>query len=108
MELLLFILINATRTTPVIKNTELVKFAEQRAEYLCNHEFSHGDWKSYKSSFSYRGENLAKGFDNAVDTHIAFLASPTHKAVIINKNYQYVGIANKCGITVKEFGGNNH
>lgn len=106
MILELLILINLIRVNPVKVDPILTNIAQQRAEYLCNHTFSHNGWTQYKSKFSYRGENLAKGFNNKSSLiNQAFLNSPTHKAVMLNPHYKYVGIANKCNITVEEFGG---
>lgn len=43
--------------------------------------------------YIYAGENLAKGFSTAEGVHQAWMASPTHKANIINSNYKEIGIA---------------
>ena len=102
----LILLINMLRNTPVVQDSVLTEIAQQRAEYLCTHKFSHDGWLEYRSDFQFRGENLAKGFKDMKSTNKAFMASPTHKKVMLNENYQYVGIGEACGITVEEFGGN--
>ncbi|MCB9791083.1 hypothetical protein H6764_03610 [Candidatus Nomurabacteria bacterium] len=43
--------------------------------------------------YVYAGENLAKGFSTAEGVHQAWMASPTHKANIVNSNYKDIGIA---------------
>lgn len=43
--------------------------------------------------FSYAGENLAIDFSESVDVEKAWLASPTHKANILNSKFTEIGIA---------------
>lgn len=47
------------------------------------------------SSYDYRyaGENLAMDFTSAGAIHDAFMASPTHRANILNANYEDIGVA---------------
>ncbi len=94
-----------SRVLPLSTSTSLTHIAEQRVEYLCTHEFSHDGWYKFPSNFSYRGENLARGYPDATSTHQALMNSPSHKKNIVSKNYTHIGIAQKCGITVEEFGG---
>lgn len=103
----LIILINLLRTTPVVQDPFLTQVAQERAEYLCDHEFSHAGWgdKKYMGNFSYRGENLAKGFKSMEAVNQAFLNSPTHKMVMLKEEFKFVGIGESCGIVVEEFGG---
>ena len=100
----LIILINLARSQPLIQDKTLTNIAQRRAEYLCDHEFSHVGW-NVPTKFNYRGENLAADFPSATSTHKALMNSPKHKANIINPDFQYVGIGEACGITVFEFGG---
>lgn len=44
-------------------------------------------------SFVYAGENLAIDFTESVDVENAWLASPTHKANILNSNFSEIGVA---------------
>jgi len=44
-------------------------------------------------SYTYAGENLAKDFTSTDSVHNAWMNSATHKANILNVNYQNVGIA---------------
>lgn len=43
--------------------------------------------------YVFAGENLAKGFVTAEGVHQAWMASPTHRANIINENYKDIGVA---------------
>lgn len=43
--------------------------------------------------YVYAGENLAKDFTTAATVHSAWMASPSHKANIINSKYSNIGIA---------------
>lgn len=44
-------------------------------------------------SYAYAGENLAKGFSDSDSVHDAWMASPTHRANILDSQFQDVGIA---------------
>lgn len=44
-------------------------------------------------AYVYAGENLAKGFSTAEGVHQAWMASPTHKANLMNTNYRDIGVA---------------
>lgn len=44
-------------------------------------------------SYAYAGENLAKGFSDSDSVHEAWMASPTHRANILDSQFQDVGIA---------------
>ncbi|MFH1896506.1 MAG: CAP domain-containing protein [bacterium] len=43
--------------------------------------------------YIYAGENLAKDFAYAEEAQSAWMASPTHKANIVNPNYKNIGVA---------------
>ena len=64
-------------------------------------------------TYHFAGENLARGFKTAHGITDAWLASPSHRANILNKNYTQVGFATTMGtndqgqrvlITVQLFG----
>lgn len=63
-------------------------------------------------NYQYAGENLAIGFTDSYDAVSAWMASPTHKANIVNENYNEIGVAVLGGtfedhytyIIVQEFG----
>lgn len=44
-------------------------------------------------TYIYAGENLAKGFSTSEGVHQAWMASPTHRANVVNSNYRDIGIA---------------
>lgn len=53
-------------------------------------------WAFFKqANYSYRaaGENLARDFNNTDDMMKAWMASPTHRANIVNGRYQEIGVA---------------
>ncbi len=62
--------------------------------------------------FSYAGENLARNFYSSPDVVDAWMASPSHRANIVNTHYQDIGIAVVDGVlqgqqttlVVQEFG----
>jgi len=49
-------------------------------------------------TYSYAGENLARGFDNAQGVFEAWMVSPTHRDNILHKSYQDIGVAVASGI----------
>lgn len=102
IELLLYI--NTVRSFPLLINKELTKIADVRASELCVSKFSHKGWNK-PSSFSYRGENLAKDFNTIKEAHFALLDSESHYNNIVNTNFTHIGLAYKCGVLVEEFGG---
>lgn len=53
-------------------------------------------WKFFSDvgyRYKYAGENLARDFTNASSTVDAWMASPTHKANLLNDKYKEIGIA---------------
>jgi uncharacterized protein YkwD len=105
----LVMLTNAERATPLTVDMDLTYRAQLRAEYLCAQGFSNDGWEEFFTSltFSYKGENLAKGFADATSTHRALMESAKHKANIVDTKYTHMGVGNACGITVELFGGRN-
>jgi len=49
-------------------------------------------------SFAYAGENLAVNFTDSVDVSLAWMASPGHRANIMNGNFSEIGIATAEGM----------
>lgn len=100
----LLMLINAERAQPLTLDPVLTAKAQGRAEFLCDHPFSHDGWRAWVQDVpGYSGENLAKGFKTRKATHAALMASPTHAANITSAKYSRIGIAKRCGITVEIF-----
>lgn len=107
---------------PLSENSELDKAAEAKAENM----FAENYWAHYAPSgkspwdfikgsgysFSYAGENLARNFYNSDDVVAAWMASPSHRANIVNSHYRDVGMAvvdgvlqgQKTTLVVQEFG----
>ncbi len=68
-------------------------------------------WHWFKAlgyDYSYAGENLAQGFEDASDLEAHLMASPTHRANILSPFYSEVGVAvvtlNDTTIVVQMFG----
>ena len=92
--------------TPLVEDARLDKSARVKAcDLYHNHYFSHTDkqgrlpWHLFiESGYIYKaaGENLAINFTSDGDLINAWMASPTHKANIINPKYTEIGIG-RCG-----------
>lgn len=84
-------------------NSQLKQAAEAKAkDMLKNDYFAHTSpkgvtpWHWIKQSgyaYGFAGENLAINYESAESQHKAWMKSPTHKANILNKNYQEIGMA---------------
>ncbi|HEY5668281.1 MAG TPA: CAP domain-containing protein [Candidatus Saccharimonadales bacterium] len=87
--------------TALALNDELTAAAQAKANDMAKHNYwSHvtpdgkQPWQFIASAgYSYQsaGENLAYGFDNSSATVAGWMNSPTHRANILNNNYQDVG-----------------
>lgn len=53
-------------------------------------------------TYTYAGENLARGFTTSSDVINAWMASPTHRANVLSSNYQDVGFAIEQGTLTGE------
>lgn len=108
-------------------NTLLTASATKKAEaMLASDCWSHycpdgkSPWTFFDDSgynYVYAGENLAEGFDTDESVMTAWLNSPTHKANVINENFDEVGIGFAYGdfqgienntIIVMHFGSRNN
>jgi len=93
----------ASGLKPLSLNSQLVEAAQKKAlDMLNKNYFAHTspngltpwywlDKAGYK--YSAAGENLAKDFLESEYVHEAWMDSPSHRANILNKNYQDIGIA---------------
>jgi len=108
--------------TPLSANTELTIAAQAKAEdMLKNDYFAHTSpagatpWSWIKQAgYQYKaaGENLAINFTDVAEEHSAWMKSPTHRANILNAEYQEIGVAVVSGkidgkesvVTVELFG----
>lgn len=94
---------------PLIENPKLDIAALLKAQDMINNDyFNHysptgktpWDWiNSAQYNYKYAGENLALNFFDDQTTVQAWLNSPTHKANILNPNYQDTGVAILSGVT---------
>ena len=108
----LVLLMNASRADvhvpPLREDPTLQARAQARAEMLCaNRQFSHAGYESAYQGLNYRmkGENLAMGHRDAQSVHAQLMASPGHRANILRREFDAVGVGNACSITVELFGG---
>ncbi|MCX6766253.1 MAG: CAP domain-containing protein [Candidatus Moranbacteria bacterium] len=89
-------------------NSKLSQAAETKAsDMVANNYFSHTSpagatpWSWIQKEnydYIYAGENLAMDFHAAENMEEAWMASPTHRANILNQNYHEMGTAVKEGI----------
>lgn len=109
--------LNALKENPQLNQAALLK----AQDILNNNYFSHwspqgkSPWYWFKkANYKYQaaGENLGIGFLDSSEVHQAWENSPTHKANLLNPNYQEIGIAvlqgnfegNETTIVVQLFG----
>ena len=109
----LLLLTNQARTTPLTYDADLSARATVRAEEMCrDKQWSHTGWKdAFKGYSGQVAENLAKypvskkqtDKQRAAAVQKALMASPTHKANIVNEKFTRVGIGTACDMTVYLF-----
>lgn len=104
--MLILILINLLRITPLTYDTLLSQIATQRAEVVYSN-FSHDNWKqSFKDTdCRYQGENLTTDFTTPMDEFIALYTSPKHQLNMLNENYQRIGVGEYENVNVYLFCG---
>jgi uncharacterized protein YkwD len=84
-------LINGERTyTLAVKGSLNASAARRCADMRDKGYWSHERLSEFLSS---GGEILARGFTDIGQQHSAWMASATHKAVIIDNRYRYFGMA---------------
>ncbi|WKZ30800.1 MAG: CAP domain-containing protein [Candidatus Dojkabacteria bacterium] len=81
-----------------LTNAAYAKANDMLTKDYWNHFGPNGEtpWQFITSAgytYVYAGENLAKGFSTSEGVHQAWMASPTHRANIVNGNYRDIGIA---------------
>lgn len=93
--------------SPLTLNNQLSVAASSKADdmFIKNY-WSHNSpdgtspWDFIKGAgytYTYAGENLARGFDNPSDVVNAWMASPEHRKNMLSPNYQNIGFAIKTG-----------
>lgn len=88
-------------------NPKLAAAAQAKADDMAaKGYFAHETPEGYDSwhwftlvdyDYAYAGENLAVNFSESADVEKAWMASPTHRDNILNKNYTEIGIATAKG-----------
>ncbi|MEC0371629.1 CAP domain-containing protein [Paenibacillus chibensis] len=110
-------LVNQERAKAGLKalteNTKLSGMAMDKAKDMNNNNyFDHNSptygspfdmMKKYGISYSYAGENIAKGQKTPADVMTAWMNSSGHRANILNSNYTTIGVAYYNGYWVQEF-----
>jgi len=93
--------INLQRGNKVSFDIESQLFADYRKQQVCsNKDFSHDGY--LQSNFWNSGEILAKDFDDIDSTIVAWLNSPSHNKVMLDNQYNKVGISStgKCVVVI--------
>lgn len=109
----LLLMTNQARVTPLTYDADLSARATVRAEQLCAaNQWSHAGWKkAFEGYGGYVAENLAKtpivkkqtAKKRAANIQTLLMASPTHKANIVDPKFTRVGIGIACDVTVYLF-----
>ncbi len=99
--------------SPLRLDAKLSAMAKDKAiDMYTNNYFDHNSptygspfdmMRSYGISFSYAGENIAKGQRTPQEVMNAWMNSPGHRANILNPNYNTIGVAYYKGEWVQEF-----
>ena len=94
--------------SPLAANQLLIKAAEAKAQDMLKRQyFAHqspdgvAPWDWIKTTgYKYRlaGENLAVHFHEAEDVTAGWMASPSHRANIVNNNYREIGVGTATGV----------
>ncbi len=97
----------AEHLSPVVRNPVLDAAATLKAEHMAkNGYFSHyspegvSPWHWFKEvgyTYAFAGENLAVHFTDSHEVVEAWLDSPSHRANIVNSQYQEIGIGTAKG-----------
>lgn len=108
--------------SPLVLDRELTVAANNKADHMFEYDYwAHfapdgtSPWDFIRGagySYSYAGENLAKGFTTSTDAVNAWMKSPTHRANILSPQFKDVGFFVKEGrlqgedtiLIVQEFG----
>ncbi|OAB46819.1 CAP domain-containing protein [Paenibacillus antarcticus] len=98
---------------PLTSDTKLANMALDKAKDMNNNNyFAHNSptygspfdmMKQYGITYSYAGENIAKGQKTPADVMTAWMNSEGHRANILNANYTIIGVGYYNGHWVQEF-----
>jgi uncharacterized protein YkwD len=108
----LVLLLNLSRADaqlPAVREDPLLSArAQTRAEAMCRTaRLSHDGYLAAFDGLGYgwKGENLAMGHKDAPSIHAQLMGSSAHRANILRREFNAVGIGHACSITVELFGG---
>lgn len=95
------------RANPVLDKAAMLKAKDMLAKDYFSHQSPDGvsPWSWFKTvgyRYNTAGENLAIGFVDSEEVYKAWMNSPSHKANILNQNFQETGVA----VLQGEFNGN--
>lgn len=95
------------KPNPVLDKAAMLKAKDMLAKGYFSHQSPDGisPWYWFKTAgyqYNTAGENLAIGFVDSEEAYRAWMNSPSHKANILNQNFQETGVA----VLQGEFGGN--
>ncbi|WPP43187.1 CAP domain-containing protein [Paenibacillus hunanensis] len=98
---------------PLTVDTKLQKMAQTKANDMASKGyFSHTSptygtpfkmMDTFGITYTYAGENIAKGQSSAAQVMKDWMNSPGHKANILKKQYTHIGVGFKNGVWVQEF-----
>ncbi|MFD1884347.1 CAP domain-containing protein [Paenibacillus wenxiniae] len=98
---------------PLAVDTKLQKMAQAKANDMASKGyFSHTSptygtpfkmMNTFGITYTYAGENIAKGQSSAAQVMKDWMNSPGHKANILKKQYTHIGVGFKNGVWVQEF-----
>ncbi len=98
---------------PLTVDTKLQKMAQAKANDMASKGyFSHTSptygtpfkmMDTFGITYTYAGENIAKGQSSAALVMKDWMNSPGHKANILKKQYTHIGVGFKNGVWVQEF-----
>lgn len=90
--------LNKLKVDSRLSSAALAKANNMFKEQYWDHFGPNGEtpWQFIRGAgyyYVYAGENLAKGFSTSEGVHEAWMASPTHKANVMNGKYKDIGVA---------------
>lgn len=90
---------------PVVPSLPLSQVAQDRADYLCTHPFSHEGFQMFFLArrhypSHWQAENLAGAFATDEALQHALEQSPEHRKNLLDLRAQELGFGRACGITV--------
>lgn len=101
-------MVNDERVVDLKGDNKLHQTAQKRAcDMDKSRQWSHDGYTDYfkGTGYTFVGENLARNINDEAQVFNAWMKSESHKEIILNTRYRFMGIG-KCGdYTVAHFGG---